>query len=70
MEIVDSEYNRDYTRPGVEHASRRNRMGEMKRKVPIPYHHDHHDEVGAFIRTLDEDRDVFIARGIGVRSCS
>ena len=41
-------------------------MGEIRHKVFASYHHDDQDEVDTFIRTFDEERDVFITRGLGV----
>ncbi len=41
-------------------------MSLVRHKVFISYHHDDQDEVDDFIRTFDEERDVFITRGLGV----
>ncbi len=41
-------------------------MSEVKHKVFISYHHDDQDEVGGFIETFDHERNVFIARALGV----
>jgi hypothetical protein len=40
-------------------------MSLVRHKVFISYHHDDQDEVDDFIRTFDEERDVFITRGLG-----
>lgn len=37
----------------------------IRHKCFISYHHDDDDEVDEFIRTFDQERDVFIARGLG-----
>ena len=41
-------------------------MSEVKRKVFISYHHDDQDEAEEFIETFDQEREVFIARALGV----
>jgi len=41
-------------------------MDEVKHKVFISYHHDDQDEVEEFIKTFDEEREIFISRGLGV----
>jgi len=41
-------------------------MSRVRHKVFISYHHDDQSEVDDFIRAFDEERDVFIARGIGI----
>ena len=38
----------------------------VRHKCFISYHHDDQDEVEEFIKTFDEERDVFIARALGV----
>lgn len=38
---------------------------KIRRKVFISYHHDDQGVVDNFIRTYDEERDVFIARVVG-----
>lgn len=38
----------------------------VRHKVFISYHHDDQTEVDDFIKTFDEDRDVFITRALGV----
>lgn len=40
-------------------------MVNVRHKCFISYHKEDKDEVDAFIRTFDHDRDAFIARGIG-----
>lgn len=40
-------------------------MAKVRHKCFISYHHDDQDEVDAFVRTFDHDRDAFIARGLG-----
>ena len=40
-------------------------MSDIRHKVFISYHHDDQDEVDDFIQTFDEERDVFITRGLG-----
>ena len=37
----------------------------IRHKVFISYHHDDQSAVDDFIRTFDEERDVFIARAVG-----
>ena len=41
-------------------------MGFVRHKVFISYHHADQEEVNQFIRTFDYERDVFIARALGV----
>jgi hypothetical protein len=41
-------------------------MSPTRHKVFISYHHDDQDEVDEFVSTFDEERDVFIRRGIGI----
>ena len=41
-------------------------MNEVRHKVFISYHHDDQDEVEKFVETFDQERDVFIARALGV----
>lgn len=52
-----------------EHSYWREEVGEtlsrIRHKTFISYHHDDEREVGAFIRRFDQDRDVFITRGLG-----
>lgn len=38
----------------------------IRHKVFISYHHDDQDEVEDFVQTFDHERDVFIARALGV----
>lgn len=38
----------------------------IKHKCFISYHHDDQDEVEAFIEEFDEDKQIFIARAVGV----
>lgn len=40
-------------------------MTNIRHKCFISYHHADQDEVDAFIRTFDHERDVFISRGLG-----
>ena len=40
-------------------------MSDVRHRCFISYHHDDEDEVQDFIKTYDEDRDVFIARALG-----
>ena len=40
-------------------------MSRIRHKVFISYHHDDQDEVENFVRTFDDERDVFIARALG-----
>lgn len=40
-------------------------MSDVRHKCFISYHHDDEDEVQGFIKTYDEERDVFIARALG-----
>lgn len=41
-------------------------MALVRHKVFISYYHADQDEVDDFIETFDEDRDVFITRGLGL----
>jgi hypothetical protein len=41
-------------------------MSEVRHKVFISYHHDDQKEVDAFVRTFDDERKTFIARGLGI----
>jgi len=41
-------------------------MSTVRHKVFISYHHADQEQVDDFIRTFDEERDVFISRGIGI----
>lgn len=41
-------------------------MSNIRHKCFISYHHDDQDEVDEFVKTFDEERDVFIARGLGI----
>jgi hypothetical protein len=41
-------------------------MSSVRHKVFISYHHDDQEEVDDFVNTFDEERDVFIARGLGI----
>ena len=41
-------------------------MNSVRHKVFISYHHDDQDEVLDFVETFDEERDVFIRRGLGI----
>lgn len=41
-------------------------MSLVRHKCFISYHHDDQTEVDAFIRTFDTERDVFIARALGI----
>lgn len=41
-------------------------MSKVRHKVFISYHKDDKDEVEEFIKTFDEEKDVFIARAVGV----
>ena len=38
----------------------------IRHKVFISYHHDDQDEVDDFVQTFDDERDVFIRRGLGI----
>ena len=38
---------------------------QVRHKTFISYHGDDHEEVEKFIKTFDQDRDVFIARALG-----
>lgn len=40
-------------------------MNYVRRKCFISYHHADQDEVDAFIRTYDHERNIFISRGLG-----
>jgi hypothetical protein len=41
-------------------------VGSVRHKVFISYHHDDQEEVDSFIKTFDDERDVFIARALGI----
>jgi len=41
-------------------------MSDIRHKVFISYHHEDQEEVEAFIKEFDEDKDVFITRALGV----
>ena len=41
-------------------------MSEVRHKVFISYHHEDQKEVEEFIKTFDDEKDVFIARALGV----
>lgn len=41
-------------------------MSGVRHKCFISYHHADQDEVDEFVTTFDHDRDVFIARGLGL----
>lgn len=41
-------------------------MNEVRHKVFVSYHHDDQNEVEEFIETFDQERKVFISRGIGI----
>ncbi|TFJ92125.1 TIR domain-containing protein [Lentibacillus salicampi] len=41
-------------------------MGKIRHKVFISYHHEDQEEVDQFIKTFDDERDVFIRRGLGL----
>ncbi|MFC2059702.1 TIR domain-containing protein [Chloroflexota bacterium] len=41
-------------------------MANIRHKVFISYHHDDQVEVEEFVETFDEERNVFIARALGV----
>jgi len=41
-------------------------VSAVRHKVFISYHHDDQVEVEGFVKTFDEERDVFIARGLGI----
>lgn len=41
-------------------------MSDTKHKVFISYHHEDQEEVEAFIKEFDENKDVFITRALGV----
>ncbi len=41
-------------------------MSEVRHKVFISYHHTNQREVDEFVTTFDEEREVFITRGLGV----
>jgi len=41
-------------------------MTEVRHKVFISYHHDDQEEADQFIETFDKEREVFIARALGV----
>ena len=45
-------------------------MSTIRHKVFISYHHADQDEVNDFIKTFDEERDVFIARALGTEMSS
>ncbi len=58
-------------RSGVRGARSNAQLGEtlmsaIRHKVFVSYHHDDQTAVDTFIRTFDEERDVFITRGLGV----
>ena len=38
---------------------------KVRHKAFISYHHADQEEVDEFIKTFDQDRDVFIARAVG-----
>ncbi len=40
-------------------------MSSVRHKVFISYHHDDQNEVGAFVSTFADERNVFIARALG-----
>lgn len=42
------------------------RSEARRHKVFISYHHDDQDEVDKFVKTYDDDKDVFISRGLGL----
>ena len=41
-------------------------MAIVRHKVFISYHHADQEKVDDFIETFDEERDVFITRGLGL----
>lgn len=41
-------------------------MSKIRRKVFISYHHEDQEEVNQFVKTFDDERDVFISRGLGL----
>ena len=41
-------------------------MSDVKHKVFISYHHEDQKEVDAFIKTFSDEKNVFIARALGV----
>ena len=41
-------------------------MNKPRHKVFISYHHDDQEEVETFVKTFADERDVFIARALGV----
>ncbi len=41
-------------------------MSGIRHKVFISYHHDDQKEVDEFVKTFDDERNVFIARGLGI----
>jgi len=41
-------------------------MSDVRHKCFISYHHDDQAEVDEFVNTFDEERDVFITRGLGI----
>jgi hypothetical protein len=41
-------------------------MSNVRHKCFISYHHDDQDEVDEFVRTFDQERNVFISRGLGI----
>jgi hypothetical protein len=41
-------------------------MSVRKHKVFISYHHDDQEEVEKFIKTFDQEHDIFISRALGV----
>lgn len=43
-------------------------MASIRHKCFLSYHHDDQDEVDEFVRVFDEERDVFITRGLGIGS--
>jgi len=43
-------------------------MTNIRRKCFLSYHHADQDEVDEFVRVFDEERDVFITRGLGITS--
>ena len=42
-------------------------MSDVRHKCFISYHHDDQEEVDEFVATFDDERKVFIARGIGLQ---
>lgn len=41
-------------------------MSSIRHKCFISYHHDDQEEVDEFVRIFDEERNVFITRGLGI----